>query len=830
MRAEADESRYAAVFERLAPVEFDELWPWQLEVLSRVPEDEASDVAIELPTGSGKTVVALLIAEEFRERTGKPIAYLTGTKQLTQQVNSEADRLGVPAVAFQGSKREWPDAAVTDYEFGAAIGVMNFWNYFNESPGVGPAGLLILDDVHLTEGPLRDFFTVTIGASDELFSTLLRRIQSRFPYYTLINDVLDGLSPQAPAEMLSPLDSVDLADGVRSLLDAHLVEGTSAWWSWKRIRLHIASCCWLVSPRGFTITPWLPPSQTVDHFADPERRLYLSATVGDSEDLRRRIGCGPLTKITADVAPEQGRRYVAIVRTSEDQVPEQIVEAIEPLITETGKALWLCARNATADRLEVAAAFHGLPGQALRLREDNGAAEAFARSTTGQLICAGRYDGMDFPDEACRLEVLPEAPVATTDLEEFISAYLRDAQFARARFAQRVAQALGRCNRTETDRAVYLLCGARFATELGTRHGLAQLPAGLRPEVYAAVRRAGQSVDEVLSEASAFLAGEDFDGPSTPSLPDPANGAPSGQEVAGVHCLWGEDYAGAADRFQRVADGVDGAREYRGFWLAMTAMALTLAEHRFGDRGSGRKAVAAVAQAIAVGPSNTFFSRLRASQVRAERREHVIGVDADRVFAAWDALLDRQGTGKRFEEWRSAVLVDLNGDDHDGVARRCAELGRLLGLSAEAPQATQGEHDAIWDLTEPRCRLLFEVKLAPKRRKLVIGDVDQLEGAVRAASDGGKVAAKGILLTPHAEIDDKAAARMRTTAALGTSAFSSYAECLLDLLAEYAGGWAQDAEDRDRARAAIEPRLVDPHDLYVAVNPGQVWVSLGDSA
>lgn len=826
MRAGADENSYAEIFERLAPEQFDELWPWQLEVLDRVPVDETSDVAIELPTGAGKTVVALLIAEEFRERTGKPIAYLTGTKQLTQQVKDEADGLGVPAVAFRGSKRSWPEDAVTDYEFGAAIGVMNFWNYFNDAPGVGAAGLLILDDVHLAEGPLRDFFTVSIGASTDLFSAALRRIHKRFPYYSLISDLLDGLAPQTATEMLSPLDSLEIADELRSLLDAHISDDTPAWWSWRRIRQHAATCCWLISPRGLTVTPWLPPSQTIEHFADPERRLYLSATVGDSEDLRRRIGCGPLTKLTADVAPEQGRRYVGIIRSGDEETPEQIVGAVEPLVGETGKALWLCARHNTADDIEAAITAHGLSGPVLRLVEDNGAAEAFAASETGQLICAGRYDGMDFPDDACRVEILPEVPVATTDLEDFVSAYLRDSQFASARFAQRVAQALGRCNRNAGDRAVYLLWNARFVSELGTRGGLAQLSADLRRDIYAAVRRGSSDVNQVLADAIAFLEGADFDAPKLPPLPNPTGGAPAGYEVAGVHRLWAEDYAGAAESFQRVADGLDGAREYRGFWLAMSAMALRLAAQRFGDRASGRKAAAAVAQAIAIGPSNTFFSRLRASQTRSDEQDGAVGVDADRVFTAWDALLDRHGTGKRLELWRAAMLGDLVGDDHDAVARRCAELGRLLGVSADAPQATQGQHDAIWELTDPRRRLLFEVKLAPKRRKVVIRDVDQLEGAVRAASEAGNLAAKGIVLTPHDEIDRDARKRMRSTAALQLEDFATYAEDLLDLLREYGSGWGRDAQDRDQARAAIEPRLPNPHDLYDAVSSSAAWVDI----
>src|SRR5580692_7811722 len=100
---------FRVTFERLAPTAFDGLWLWQHEVLAAL-DGASGDIAIELPTGAGKTVVALLVCEEYRCRTGKPVAYLTGTKQLTQQVKSEADRLGVPAVIFQGPKQGWSDA------------------------------------------------------------------------------------------------------------------------------------------------------------------------------------------------------------------------------------------------------------------------------------------------------------------------------------------------------------------------------------------------------------------------------------------------------------------------------------------------------------------------------------------------------------------------------------------------------------------------------------------------------------------------------------------------------------------------------------------------
>ena len=64
-----------------------------------------------------------------------------------------------------------------------------------------------------------------------------------------------------------------------------------------------------------------------------------------------------------------------------------------------------------------------------RLVGENGEDEPFAAAEAGHLVTAGRYDGLYFPGAACRIEILPEIPIATSDLEEFTSAYLRDAPF-----------------------------------------------------------------------------------------------------------------------------------------------------------------------------------------------------------------------------------------------------------------------------------------------------------------------------------------------------------------------------------------------------------------
>ena len=58
----------------------------QSDILRRYQEEafNTPDVAIELPTGSGKTLVGLLIAEFRRITKGERVLYLCPTKQLVQ--------------------------------------------------------------------------------------------------------------------------------------------------------------------------------------------------------------------------------------------------------------------------------------------------------------------------------------------------------------------------------------------------------------------------------------------------------------------------------------------------------------------------------------------------------------------------------------------------------------------------------------------------------------------------------------------------------------------------------------------------------------------------
>ncbi len=167
---------YSDFLETFNSDKFRELWPAQKYVLDKYVEQftEKQDVAIELPTGAGKTLIALLIAEAWR-REGKKVAVLSANKTLARQMEMEARQLGIPAVLMEGRGIDIPARDKRDYHRVQKIAVMNYWVYFNQNPVVDNADLLVMDDAHLAEHCLHSLWSVEIDRHEHsnLFKDLM---------------------------------------------------------------------------------------------------------------------------------------------------------------------------------------------------------------------------------------------------------------------------------------------------------------------------------------------------------------------------------------------------------------------------------------------------------------------------------------------------------------------------------------------------------------------------------------------------------------------------------------------------------------------------------
>ena len=92
--------------------------PHQKEIMRTYASQAADlpDVALQLPTGSGKTLVGLLIAEWRRRSNQERIVYLCPTRQLVNQVVEQAEeKYGLTVLGFTGRVRHYDPTAKVEY-------------------------------------------------------------------------------------------------------------------------------------------------------------------------------------------------------------------------------------------------------------------------------------------------------------------------------------------------------------------------------------------------------------------------------------------------------------------------------------------------------------------------------------------------------------------------------------------------------------------------------------------------------------------------------------------------------------------------------------------
>lgn len=206
-----------------ASATFMRLRPGQSHVLAAYAEHhlDTADLAIEMPTGEGKTLLALLIADYALDQ-GRSVGYLTGTRQLAERVQDEASKLGLDVVRF--AAKDYGGAKLDDYHQAQAVGVMNYWVYFNSKPVPQPADLVIFDDAHLAEQPLSGLQTLRLpnkqGPARSLYRTICDLVVAHTDAYAGLQAMRDGTArPGTPPELLSFSDWAAIVTAVRDAIE-----------------------------------------------------------------------------------------------------------------------------------------------------------------------------------------------------------------------------------------------------------------------------------------------------------------------------------------------------------------------------------------------------------------------------------------------------------------------------------------------------------------------------------------------------------------------------------------------------------------------------------
>ncbi|SFI42590.1 Rad3-related DNA helicase [Tindallia magadiensis] len=856
--------RYEAFLKSFDSKKFQKLRPGQKYVLDKYSNEFSDyktkkDVAIELPTGAGKSLISLLIAESWRKE-GKKVAILTANKTLARQMKSEASELGIPSVLMEGRGIDIPPKLKREYHRSLKIGIMNYWIYFNQNPVIDSADLIIMDDAHLAEHCLHSLYSVEINNIDQnqLFNNIVTELVEKFPEYTVLHDALDeNAIRSSPPELLSFIDQVGIEPILKEIIDSHcsLQSDTDLKFRWQRIRNSLKEANIYLGADSIWIRPYIYPINTNQHFQSAEQRLYMSATIGDPGDLCRRLGIKKINKIPVPqnlAENTNGRRLLVMNRIDDSDLPERLQVAILESLKVHPKSVWLCSskreaqnyRDVVSEWLEING-FTKHPTWMLTNLGDE--IERFKNSEKGHLFVAGRFDGMDFNADECRLVILATLPRAINIQEEFFCAYLRDSGFMFKRLNQRIIQALGRCNRDEGDFGVYVLGDRRFATHFGRESNRKGIPKNIMAEIDLAEDSTESTNEDLMDSINKFM-NENFE-EYDKDLEDALELVPEKQnndsdietqnEVIGWSALFfSKNYGIAAEKFSECYEDAKEKNhiEIAAFYGWCYAKALYL-EGLSGNIASKNKALEVFEQSIIRGGQSSWFNRMRISLNRANKSASAKEVTplencATVIIQRFDEHLESLGVkGKKFKNWSDKIHSDLESNSHNEFQRGLLELGDLLGYCRTAPKHNAST-DCRWRGVFGNSKevITFEIKIEHEESNEIspyaIGQAhNQIHRALREFEEYGYTV-RGTITTHLTKIHDSADSSAGNIKIITRSAILNLWNRVFVILKKYRDLWSLDnIEARKNAAIMITPLLPKDGWLLRSLDKEDRWIS-----
>lgn len=684
------------------------LWLHQGDVIRAYAEDHAStpDLALELPTGTGKTLPGLLIGEWVRRKGEGPVLYATPTTQLAEQVAKTAKREGVPAALLIGKHADWDSLDEMAVEAGEMVGITTYSSIFNSRPYVPVPRLLIFDDAHAAEQFVGHKHGVDIRRSQDEAAYLAVLVALKPFLSGLQFQRLEGApDPGSHHAVRLIIPAVDAA--ALKTLDATLAKLEKPHkYDHAMIRAGFDSTLVYLSYSGIQIRPMIPPTAENTVFTQAKQRIYLSATLGSGGELERAFGRTPIVRmpLKSKKAPRSGRRlfvFPDLVAGGES------LALTKQIVSLTDKALVLS--QDTVDRAKDAAAelaAKGVPVLGKNELEKQGL-QAFAKAKTGILGLANRYDGMDLPHEACRIVVLDGKPDAVGLQERFLSERAEANSALSQRIRTRIVQGAGRSTRDPKDFAVVVIRG----TDLTKYFARPENIAALEPELQAEVRfgwdnSRGADADDILDNVEIFLEhDEDWRTNGEEEFAEYLDEAtkvefaaagPLGEaaplEVAAWQLAYVGEWVAASEKLQEavVKVGPEPTRGYRGLLLYIAGVWMHQGASDETQRSKARELIRDAGKAANRG---TWLREMMSLPGAPEQDLEPMDVVAVNTIVA-------RLRGKLKISALKAGLVEtqaaLEQDEAERYERGLTALGQFVGASAHKPKG-QARADSAWE-------------------------------------------------------------------------------------------------------------------------------------
>lgn len=701
------------------------LWSHQADQLRTYAQDhpETPDVALELPTGSGKTLVGLLISEWRRRALRQRVVYACPTQQLARQVLQKANAQGIPAVLLIGSNRSWDQADLGRYTRGDAIAITTYSAIFNLKSHLDDAQTLVFDDAHAAEGFVAEAWALSVPYGQDEYEQLFEALgDSMDPSF-----VARMVSPSGPAADASEVRLIPIEAVVRHVGDIDRVlaglKGDRAY-RFKMLRVNLSSCLFYVSRREFYIRPMIPPTFAHGPFTTPAQRIYLSATLGDAGELERAFGRTDIRRVPVPTAWDRtgsGRRFFVFpelaaspVGVASNNAKPDSTEAtattdaglVGQLLDLAQKRLVLTPDDDSSTRI---ANLLDIPSsERFTAKDAELGIQPFLEADNGTLLAPNRYDGMDLAADACRMMLMSGLPTASHLQDQFLGTKLRASEVLHERIRTRVVQGAGRCTRGPKDWAVVVVTGQEILRFLSRAEVQRSLPVELQAEIIFGLEQSQAPADDLIYLAQSALKQDDmWQEEAEPALTTLRRGttrepqanvvqlaASTVREVRAWSHAWQQDWESAARAAVEVYEHLTtpGLRPYRAMWAYLgSAWSALASDDDFSPAALRSAELLRNAHSAAIG--TTWLKEVQPLPSAGYDSDPV---DEEGVDSVITLLKGGLKSSTRFDRQSSTMLANLNQQEATLYEQGLVDLGQLLGARSSKPTG-KGRADAVWE-------------------------------------------------------------------------------------------------------------------------------------
>lgn len=436
------------------------------------------NIILKMNTGSGKTVVGLIMLQSCLNEEKGPAIYVVPDNYLVKQVIDEAKRLGISATEDKNDYNYSNSKAILVTSIQT---IVNGHSYFGmREDGNYPIGSIIIDDVHACMDKIIDQFMIKINAETEAYKELIDLFSSSLKDHNTRNYIDVVEMKDCRKNMLVPYwEWQRKQDNIyRILTKYNNSENTSIYFGLPLIERGLETCDCIITASAIEISPKGIDLDKISSLEEASRHIYMSATLADDSVFVSALGLD-VEDMKNIIAPENandmGDRLIIFPKYVNSDISEiEIKEKVEEIAKKYNVVILVPSfsrakfwdeqglRTATKDNI------------------DGIVKELKSGEPVGKTIFVNRYDGIDLPGDACRMLVIDGLPPLNSIKDRYIQSVAPQSTILLREQVQRIEQGMGRGVRSNDDECCVVLMGDELSYVLSRNNGIDYFSAATR--------------------------------------------------------------------------------------------------------------------------------------------------------------------------------------------------------------------------------------------------------------------------------------------------------------------------------------------------------------